>query len=312
MLAAWQIGPVLAVATPAHGTINLTLLVEAASGEYVLRAYRHHERTPVAREHAVIAHVIARGLPAVGPIALPSGETILDRNGRFYALFPRAHGIQVARSKIATRHLAAMGEFLARIHIVLRDFPIEYAARRDFTIARDTTLAGIDQLEAAVQARPMLTELDRWVLIQLAGRRDWIAQSPFDTLPDISMLEQQVIHGDYQETNLFFQDERVAAIIDWDQTYLASRAWEVARTLDLVCTFEEEASRAFLDGYRAHAPLEPAALDQAATCYGLMRAHDLWQYRAIYFEGNQRIQQFVSHGAFVPLVERWAALKELL
>jgi hypothetical protein len=43
-----------------------------------------------------------------------------------------------------------------------------------------------------------------------------------------------------------------------------------------------------------------------------MRAHDLWQYCALYFEDNLRIRQFVSHGEFVPLVDRWAALRELL
>jgi homoserine kinase type II len=312
LLKAWKIGPVVATATPSHGTINRTLLVEATNGEYVLRAYRHHERTPVAREHAVITHAIARGLPAVGPIALPDGETILERNRRFYALFPRAPGAQLARRDITTGHLTAMGEFLARVHAALRDFPIEYAARRDFTIDREATLAGIEQIEAAVRARPMLTEFDQRVLAQLAGRRTWITESPFDRLPDLSTLAQQVIHGDYQETNLFFQDGRVVAIIDWDQTYLAPRAWEIARTLDLVCEFEIEASRAFLGGYRAYAPLEPAELDRAATCYGLMRAHDLWQYRAIYFEDNQRKRQFVSHGKFAPLVDRWAALNEEL
>ena len=209
-------------------------------------------------------------------------------------------------------HLAAMGAFLARVHTALSSFPIEYAARRDFTIDRDTTLTGIEQIEAAVRARPILSELDQRVLAQLAGRRAWITQSPFDTLPDMSALAQQVIHGDYQETNVFFQDGRVVAIIDWDQSYLASRAWEIARTLDLVCDFEVESCRAFLAGYRAHAPLQPAALDRAATCYGLMRAHDLWLYRAIYFEDSQRKRQFVSHGEFVPLVDQWAALRELL
>src|SRR3954462_13627659 len=107
LLKAWQIGPVLATATPTHGTINRTLLVKATSGEYVLRAYRHHQRTPVAREHAVIAHVIARGLAAVGPIALPGGETILERDSRFYALFPHAPGTQITRRGISSEHLAA-------------------------------------------------------------------------------------------------------------------------------------------------------------------------------------------------------------
>jgi Ser/Thr protein kinase RdoA (MazF antagonist) len=312
LLSAWHIGPVLATATPTYGTINRTLLVDSGSGEYVLRAYRHRQRAPIAREHAVIADAIAHGLPAVGPIALPGDETILERGGRFYALFRRAPGAQIEHRAITAAHHMAMGEFLAHVHTALRGFPIEYAARRDFTTDRAATLASITQIEAAVRARPMLTEFDQRVLTQLAGRRAWIARSPVDKLPDISALEQQVIHGDYQETNLFFQDGRVVAIIDWDQSYLAPRAWEIARTLDLVCDFDLESCRAFLAGYRAHMPLGSAELDRAATCYGLMRAHDLWLYRAIYFEDDQRKRQFVSHGEFVPHVDRWVALKELL
>ncbi len=312
LLSAWRIGAVHSISTPDLGTINRTLLVDTAGGSYALRAYRHAERSPVEREHAVIAHVRAHGLPAVAPLRLPSGTTILEWEGRFYALFPRAPGRQRARGQLTKADFAAMGVFLARVHAALRGFPIEQAARRDFSIDRGATLADIDLLEAAVRTLPTPSEIEQSVLRQLADRRAWIAQSSFDTLPDISSLEQQVIHGDYQETNLFFQAGRVVAIIDWDQTYEASREWEIARTLDLVCKFEVQPSRAFLSGYRAHASLDPAALDLATTAYALMRAHDLSLYRAIYFKGNQRKRQFVSHEEFVSLAERWAALKERL
>ncbi|HJZ49424.1 MAG TPA: phosphotransferase [Roseiflexaceae bacterium] len=90
MLRAWKIGAVHAISTPDYGTINRTLVVESAAGSYVLRAYRHAERAPVEREHAAIAFACAHGLPAVAPIGLPGGATILDRHGRYYALFPRA------------------------------------------------------------------------------------------------------------------------------------------------------------------------------------------------------------------------------
>src|SRR4051794_10952539 len=140
LLNAWKIGPVLATATPTYGTINRTLLVDAVGGSYVLRAYRHAERAPVEREHAVIAHVRAHGLPAVAPIALPSGATILERKGRFYALFSRAPGRQLARDQLTQGDFAAMGTFLAHTHDVLRDVPLEGVARRDFAIDRVATL----------------------------------------------------------------------------------------------------------------------------------------------------------------------------
>jgi homoserine kinase type II len=155
-------------------------------------------------------------------------------------------------------------------------------------------------------------ELDTWVLVQLAGRRAWIERSTFEQMPDLTMLGQQLIHGDYQESNLFFADGQVVAMIDWDQTYVASREWEIVRSLHYTCAFDSDYCRAFLDGYRARTPLDLDALDLAAQCYALMRAHDLWHYQAIYFEGNRRIRKFISPGPFVSLAEQWAALNEQL
>jgi Ser/Thr protein kinase RdoA (MazF antagonist) len=312
LLRAWRIGAVRAIRTPKTGTINRTLLVQAAGGDYVLRGYRHADRAPVEREHAVIAHVCTRGLPAVAPIALPGGATILERSERFYALFPRAPGRQLDRSQLALEHFAAMGGFLARVHAALQDIPPKFARTRGFTIDRAATLAGIERLEAAIRAGMALDEFDQLALAQLAGRRAWIAQSPDWQMPDVAVLEQQLIHGDYQESNLFFERGRVAAIIDWDQTYVAAREWEIARSLHYACTFDFARCRAFLAGYRAHAPVDSAALDLAATCYAHMRTHDLWQYQAIYLDGNQRVRRFVSPGAFIPLHEQWAALHEQL
>jgi homoserine kinase type II len=312
LLSAWPIGAVRSIEAAESGTINRTLLVEAPSGSFVLRVYRHSERAPVEREHAAIAHACARGLAAVAPIALPSGETILEHGGRFYALFPRAPGHQLGRSQLTLGDYATMGAFLARSHAALRDFPLERAARRDFAIDRSATLTGIEELEATVRSRPSLDAFDEVALGQLAGRRAWLARASAEPMPDLSVLRQQLIHGDFQPTNLFFADGQIVAIIDWDQTYVAPREWEIARTLDLACGFELAACQALLEGYRAHALLDLAALDLAARAYAIMRAHDLWLYQAIYVEGNQRVRRFVAPGPFVPLTGRWAELIEQL
>jgi len=317
ILSAWQIGAVHSISTPETGTINRTLLVDAVCGSYALRAYRHAERAPVEREHAVIAHVCMRGLPAVAPIALPSGATILEWEGHFYTLFPRAPGRQLTLGQLTKSDFAAMGAFLACIHQALRDVPPEYTARRDFAIDRVATLMRADQIADVIRARPSLDDVDRYILDRLAARRAWIEQSPLDRLPDLSAIEQQVIHGDYQETNLFFRDGCVVAIIDWDQTYPAPRAWEIVRALHLSCKFAIEPCHAFLAAYREQLPLDSEELDLVAQSYGLMRAHDLWLYRAIYFDGNDRLRQFVTpndapSGQYTPIMDRWDAIRKTL
>jgi homoserine kinase type II len=158
-----------------------------------------------------------------------------------------------------------MGRFLAELHLALRNFPSERVPARSIDIDPVATLRGIDRLLAVIRDRPVLDAVDRYALERLESRRVWIECSGSAALPDLSSLGRQVIHGDYQETNLFFDAGKVSAIIDWDQAYTAPRAWEVVRTLHLAFHLCLETCRAFLSAYRAELPLEPGDLDEAWT-----------------------------------------------
>lgn len=310
VFAAWGLGAIEAAERTASGTINETTRVTVASGDYFLRAYRRPELAP--GEHAVIAHVRARGVPAVAPLPLAGGRTWLDREGVRYALFPQAAGRQLARQELDARAIAAMGEALARVHHALRDYPRHAARRRPIRLDRDAALAGIARLEAAIRQRPGDDPLDPIALRRLATRRDWLERQPPPTGADEQLPQEQIVHGDYQDTNLFFDSTGVTAIIDWDNHYVASRAWEVARVLDLVCSFAAGPCRSFLGGYREALPLDAGALDRAMASYGLMRAYDLWLYNEYYLEGNARVGQFIHPGDFVPHAARWAAVRPAL
>jgi homoserine kinase type II len=172
------------------------------------------------------------------------------------------------------------------------------------------TIAGIDRLLVTIRNRPVLNDFDRIALERLRTRRAWLSEVHPDHPSDMDGIEGQVIHGDYQETNLFFDEHGISAIIDWDQAYVAPRAWEVVRTLHLVFKFDRDPSQLFLDAYRAVQPLAFDELDRCAHVYGLMRAHDLWLYHAYYDENNERVRQFISPGHFTPLTEIWDRLAD--
>ena len=311
LLGAWRVGPALSAIAPGAGTIHRTLLIATAAGEYALRGYRYGEIRPIADEHALIAYAGERGVPAVAPLALPGGGTILERAGRFFALFPRAPGRQIARQNLRRGDASAMGRCLAELHRALAAFPAELARRRSLDADPAAALATIARVEQAIRARSAADEIDLRALRALAERRAWIERA--GARPQgIGELDQQVIHGDYQETNLFFARGRVSAVIDWDQAYLAPRAWEVVRTMHLALGFQAGLCRAFLAGYRASRPLAAPELDLTARYYAWLRAHDLWVYQSLYLEGNQRVRAFVEPDGFAPLIDRWRELRESL
>jgi homoserine kinase type II len=307
------------------------VLIETGAGPFVLRAYRYAERGPVAREHALIAHACARGQPAVAPLPLPGGGTILEREGRFYALFPHAPGRQAPREALGASEAAAMGRCLAALHRALADLPDGLLAPRPLGVDRAVTLAEIERLAERVRhgAHPH----DPLVLRCLAGQRAFVESLPAGAAPDLAGMAFQPIHGDYTETNLFFEHGAVSAIIDWDQAYLAPRAWEAVRTLHLAFGFDPSLAAPFLAAYRAeHAgvrndvfsggralPGPPIAgalsweeLDQAAAAYGLVRAHDLWLYQWIYERGDDRVRRFLTERGFVAVAPQWEMLRGAL
>ncbi len=152
---AWKLAPILATRKPETGTIHQTLLIETTGGKYVLRTYRYagEERWRVEAEHALIAYACTQKLPAIAPLPLSDGETILEHEGQLHALFPFAPGYQTRRGHMTPGEIAAMGVFLARMHRALHDYPQEKTALRFFSVNHEATLAKIEQIEAAIRAQ---------------------------------------------------------------------------------------------------------------------------------------------------------------
>lgn len=311
---AWNLPSILSTWTPETGTIHQTLLLKTTAKSYALRAYRYAsaERGRIENEHALIAYAQAHGLPALVPLPLPDGETMLEREGHFYALFPFAPGHQTLRGHLALGEIQAMGNFLGQLHQALRDYPHERVSQRQFTLDLATTLATIDTIEKAIRSLPVRNAEDEEALASLTERREWLKTASPVNFAELLALEQQVIHGDYQETNLFFENNQVSAVIDWDKACVAPRAWEVLRTLHYACQLEKTACRAFLDAYRRVLPLSSTNLEITAEAYGWMQAHNLWLYKAIYLEDNQRVRAFIEPGPFIPFAQKWATLRNSL
>lgn len=305
----WELGTILAARPPETGSVNQVILVTTTRGRYVLRGYRHDDRAPVEREHAIICAVRRQGLPAVGPLLLPDGGSFLEFDGHNYALFPFARGHQVSRRHLGVTEAAAMGHFLAKVHCALQHIPAEHWKQRSFDVYYDTTLARMDRLEALVGSREDDDPVDDLVLDRLHGQRSWLNALPPTARVDFGSLPQQVIHGDYQETNLFFDSGQVSAIVDWDQTYVAPRAWDVMRTLHLSLSFDADLCSSFLNSYHAELPLALDELDFISAAYDVKVSHDLWVYESLYLDNNQRVRAFIQPGAFVPVSSQWQRLR---
>ena len=193
------------------GQSNPTYLVEAASGDYVLR--RKPPGVLLASAHAVdrefraISALAGQGVPVARALHLCRDESVI---GSMFYLMSRVVGtiqwdpaLPTLDAAQRTAHYGEIMRVLARLHAVdpaaagLADFgkPGNYFAR---SLAR-----WIEQYRAAETERvePM-EELIAWL--------------PTHLPPDDGRVS--VVHGDYRIDNLVFAPDgaRIAAILDWE------------------------------------------------------------------------------------------------
>ncbi len=307
-LSFWDVGALVASRYAETGVVNRTLLVKTERGDFALRTYRVDKPVPeIGLEHRMTLFAAQKGIPSIAPVALPDGRTFLEYGGRYYALFPRASGEQIARESLSGAHLIAMGRFLARLNKALEDFPPEGLFRRNFERTAEQSLQKISQLEQAIQAWPNPGIDEESALQYLAQQREYLRyRSPRFQL---SSIHSQPTHGDFHEGNLFFQNYQVSAIIDWDQIRVGPRVWDAIRYANFLLLLQDaQHVRMFLEAYVQNSELLPAEFERTVHLFGAYHAHDTSALEAVYLENNPKARVFISP-IFMPFDEHWSQLR---
>lgn len=206
-----------AVDRPTTGTMNDIWIVETASGPVVLRGHRRTDRQRVDFEHMVMDHARALGVPVPTALRTASGQQVTERDGRLFSVFACANGAQVERDALKSGHALALGVMLGKVHRALRLLDVGDAPRPGRGRGHPAALASrLDDLLRRIAERPDPRNEDAWAIARLQSRRyldrcrdlEWPVEPP---------SSEQVIHGDYQDSNVFFEAGAVSAVIDWDK-----------------------------------------------------------------------------------------------
>jgi homoserine kinase type II len=185
-----------------------------------------------------------------------------------------------------------MGKCLARLTLALADYPTTGIYRRTFQFEVDKTLAKLEQLEERVKTWPKSGDDERAALERVQKQRTFLqTQQP---LVNFEQFHFQVSHGDFHDGNLFFKNNDISAIIDWDQLRVVPRYFELLRTTSfLLQALEPEQVRFFVQAFLEHYPANKNELEETVKLYTAERAHNLWVLEAIYLEGNDRARAFL-------------------
>jgi homoserine kinase type II len=238
------LGPSTSITPIPAGSVNSNFFVEGAYGRRFLRIYEEQGTDGVAYEWALLDHLASAGLPVARRVpGTAPGE--VEVSGKPTALFELVFGDELCQRLVTEARAAAMGAFLARLHLAQRSFPI----RREGRFRRADLRRRLDEAEA--HGRAELAE-------PIARLREACDALDRDEPKD---LPRGVIHGDLFRDNARYEGDRVVAVIDWESASDGVFAYDLMVTT-LAFTygdaFEWDLARALVRAYDALRPLEEA------------------------------------------------------
>jgi Ser/Thr protein kinase RdoA (MazF antagonist) len=203
----WSVRPI------AQGVNNLTQVIDSPAGSYVLRAYRADRSLRQIRyELQVLSSLQEKSLPfqVPAPILTVNAErfailsgTVMSLSARIPGSMPQSNDLEQAYA--AGSALAELGKALVDVRIETTDEVAPFPPSGDFQ-----AWAGIAiDLPGLLQQLP-LTLKERQRILFLFEEIQSVISPLYQSLP------QQIIHRDYDQSNVLMEGHAVTGILDFE------------------------------------------------------------------------------------------------
>ncbi|QQG37154.1 MAG: homoserine kinase [Micavibrio aeruginosavorus] len=271
LLALYQAGDYVSHEGILEGVWNTNFHVHTTKSHMILTVFE--ERTNVDDLPFFFAytdHLVRMGLSCPGPILTNRYERSVEIAGKKAALFPFFNGRSLTLAQITPEHCEDLGRYLARMHLAVADFIVERA--------NDMSLSGWQKLADKTRARA--DEVCPGLSVMVDQELSWLVQHWPEALP------RGAVHLDLFPDNVFFDEGKVCAVIDFYFSATDMLAYDLAIAInawcfDSSCLFRPDCYRALLQGYELLRPLTfaerealPVLLRAASVRFLMTRLHD--------------------------------------
>ena len=254
------------------GIENTNYFADTDRGRYVLTIFERLTAEQLPFYLYLMQHLAARGIPVPAPHADAAGELLHALRGKPAAVVDRLHGAHELAPD--TKHCAAVGAMLARMHLSGREFGRRQPNLRGLAWWRETV----------PRVRPFLDPQQRALIASELAFQEHLAATPaFAALP------AGPIHADLFRDNVMF--DAAGALSGFFDFYFAGIdrfAYDLAVCLNDWCIdpasgrLEEERAAAFVAAYDAERRLSgdelrllPAMMRAGALRFWVSRLWDL-------------------------------------
>jgi len=296
---------VLEIKQAEHGLINMVLIITTDNGKFILKQHTNQDKQSIVYTHYIIKHANQQGIPTPLPIKYNNSEDIYVCNNTFYTLFPFIEGLHPQTNPFFKNEIIDMAKMLSNIHKLLKKTKIEFSRPYNWNINLTSTFERIKYLEMKIVIKD---DFDRYALNYLKEQRSYLINISSDNLLNINKLPKQLIHGDYQSTNILIRNRMIVAILDWDLSIFSPPIFEVIRFINLNLKFSYFESCLFLKTYFEDNKISMHKLKKLVKLYSIFEATDLWRHENAYIKGNEKIRCLFEPSGYISIEQKWSKL----
>jgi len=199
--------------------VNETVFIKTTQGRFVMRRNQRRQSVEIYHyRHELIAWLTEQGFCCPHLIPTREGETLLTLEGRTYEITPYFDTKDYDPNR--SQHLTQIGQTLAEYHQAIRGFDATSGEQPPRYHPQD-----IMALSERLLERDMMGDLTidlKWYDVRAATLRSILPDELYTKLPHL------VVHGDIHRDNFLFNEDRVVALIDYDQATWDARITDLA------------------------------------------------------------------------------------
>ncbi len=301
----WSITPI------PQGVNNLTQVIETPAVSYILRSYRRDRSLEQIRyELSVLKSLQGRNLPFQVPVPIPTitgelfavlSETVVSLSSRLSGSPPSGNHLE--QTFAAGGALAKLGKALVELQVENTSQAAPFPLSGEFEAWAGISINPTDLLQGLTLAK----EEQEQILTFIEEMRI-LAPSLYQTLP------QQIIHRDYDQSNILMEGNSVTGILDFefcgpdlrilDLTYALSQwpsgLWNTGKEWAVIDAFGQ--------GYCGQQRLTVAELDALPLIFRLRATTGLFFHGGRLAQGVEAPEEFLERIREILATETWLRL----
>lgn len=284
-----------------EGVLNKNYLITTETGKYFVKSIREKRRPSLPYIAEVEKFFYEKGIPAIRMLVSNNGNKVEEYDSETYTVYPF---IESVRTHVySDTDFERMGEMLGRIHLAgSKEIPILLSQKPFDDKPTDLILGKLQEHRERVKVPQNETEKLFQEYIQL--KLDML-----DSALHIEPLPMETLtHGDYHARNLLLNsDRKIIGVLDWEQSSMNARAYELARSLLYVCFEGEgesheyqndkaiESAKAFIKGYSSIYPISNEELALGVRLRWKKLIYSFWIEEQYFIRNDSRSNKFIPH-----------------